>query len=125
MSNTAASRARRSIGRGHNSRLEQLEKRVRIRQAAAQKAWLDLMKAQLAEDAPWARVLVSATMSGVRAETLRIEFDVSPSTFSRWMSGHHAPSQSLRTRLGTEMIRLAEQSQEQVPVLDEAPGETP
>lgn len=108
------------LGRGHNSgsRLEQLERKARNQQIAAQKAWLDLVKAQVEEDAPWSRVLAAATMTGVRAEVLRKQLDVSPSTYSRWVAGHHAPSDAFRKRLGEEIIRLGDASKDKVYVLD-------
>ena len=109
------------FGRGHNSgsRLEQLERKARNQQIAAQKAWLDLVKAQVEEDAPWSRVLTAATMTGVRAEVLRKQLDVSPSTYSRWVAGHHAPSDAFRKRLGEEIIRLGDASKDKVYVLDQ------
>lgn len=110
------------LGRGHNSesRLEQLERKARNQQIAAQKAWLDLVKAQVEEDAPWSRVLAAATMTGVRAEVLRKQLDVSPSTYSRWVGGHHAPSDAFRKRLGEEIIKLGDANKEKVYVLDQA-----
>lgn len=108
--------------RGLNSRLDVLEKRARRRQIEAQKAWIDLIRAQLSEDEPWARVLACAVMAGVKPEALRKQFDVPPSTFSRWMGGQHSPTQSLRVRLGGEILRLAEESKEKVPALEDAPG---
>lgn len=108
------------FGRGHNSgsRLEQLERKARNQQIAAQKAWLDLVKVQVEEDAPWSRVLAAATMTGVRAEVLRKQLGVSPSTYSRWVAGHHAPSEAFRKRLGEEIIRLGDASKDKVYVLD-------
>jgi len=108
--------------RGLNSRLDMLEKRARRRQIEAQKAWIDLVRAQLSEDEPWARVLACAVMAGVKPEALRKQFDVPPSTFSRWIAGQHSPTQSLRVRLGGEILRLAGDSREKVPALEDAPG---
>jgi len=110
------------FGRGHNAgnRLEQLERKARNQQIAAQRAWLDLVKAQVEEDAPWSRVLAAATMTGVRSEVLRKQLDVSPSTYSRWVAGHHAPSDAFRKRLGEEIIRLGDTSKDKVYVLDQA-----
>ncbi len=109
------------FGRGHNSgsRLEQLERKARNQQIAAQKAWLDLVKAQVEADAPWARVLAAATMTGVKGEVLRKQLDVSPSTYSRWVAGHHAPSEAFRKRLGEEIIRLGDANKDKVYVLDQ------
>lgn len=110
------------FGRGHNSvsRLEQLERKVRNQQIATQEAWLDLLKVQVEEDAPWSRVLATAIMTGVRPEVLRKQLEVSPSTYSRWVAGHHAPSDAFRKRLGKEIVKLAEPSKDKVNVLDQA-----
>ncbi len=111
-----------SFGRGHSSssRLEQFERKARNQQIAAQKAWLAFLKAQVAEDAPWSRILAAAIMTGVKPETLRKQLDVSPSTYSRWLAGHHAPSVAFRKRLGEEIIKLGDVSKDEVPVLDQA-----
>lgn len=118
---SAAKKIASLLGRGHNSghSLEQLERRARDKQIAAQKAWLDLMKAQVEEGAAWSKVLAAATMTGVKSETLRKQLDVSPSTYSRWVAGHHAPSEAFRKRLGGEIIKLGEASKDKVFVLDQ------
>jgi len=63
-------------------------------------------------------------MTGIKTESLRKQFDVSSSTFSRWMTGFSSPTQSLRTRLGSELLKLTDESKERVPVLDAPPAES-
>ncbi len=120
MNKTAIQRLVPLLSRGHNRRLDTLEKKARRRQIDAQRAWIDLVREQLSEDEPWARVLACTVMTGVRPEALRKQFDVPPSTFSRWMDGQHSPTKSLRVRLGGEILRLAHEGKDKVPALDQA-----
>lgn len=109
--------SRVSPATGHNSDgdLASLAKRARDRQIAAQGAWLDLMQAQIAHHQPWAEILSSAAKTGVGLDVVRTKFNVSPSTFSRWMSGFASPSIALRTRLSADLVELAKTTNGSLP----------
>jgi hypothetical protein len=94
---------------GHNQpdELDRLEKEAKRRQVEAQRAWRDLLGAQIDHHQPWVKILRSATRSGVGADAIRTAFKVSPPTWSRWLSGGASPSLPLRERLSRELRELA------------------
>lgn len=96
-------------GPGHNQQAElaRLEQEAKRLQVEAQRAWSHLLVAQIVHEQPWAKILRSATRSGVAADEMRMTFKVSPPTWSRWLSGGASPSQPLRYRLSQELKELA------------------
>jgi transcriptional regulator with XRE-family HTH domain len=96
---------RRPPAAGDNS-LKGLEEEAKQQQIAAQHAWHRLMEAQIEHNQPWVRILSSAARTGVATDDVRRKFNVSPSTFSRWLSGFASPSNSLRTRLAADLAEL-------------------
>ena len=110
MSTSARSRSPAS---GDNS-LTDLEATAREQQIAAQRAWYRLMEAQIEHNQPWVKVLASAIKTGVATDVVRKKFNVSPSTFSRWLSGFASPTSSLRTRLAAYLTEVAKATRDSV-----------
>lgn len=97
-----------NLSADHNSsaELEDLRKTAERRQIEAQQAWSKLLEAQIAHEQSWERIINSARFAGAPTALIQKVFDVSPSTFSRWSSGHASPSAALRQRLSADLLEL-------------------